>query len=54
MSDDSWSGQRACGGRRLAKLEPLVRQLQLQLAEPLDFGPRTIVVNSLNAYRPSE
>ena len=45
------SGQ-LCGERRLAKLEPLVRQLQLDLAEPLDFGCPTMVVSTLNGYRP--
>lgn len=46
------SGQ-LCGEGRLAKLEPLVRQLQLDLAEPLDFGCPTIVVSTLNGCRPT-
>ena len=37
----------------MAKLEPVVRQLQQQLAEPLDFGCSTMVVSTLNGHRPT-
>ena len=41
-----------CGDRRLAKLRPMVRTMQRELSEPLDFGCPTVVVNTANGYRP--
>ena len=39
--------------RRLAKLATLVKRLQQELAEPLDFRCPTMVVTTLNGYRPT-
>ena len=46
------SGQLS-GDRRLAKLATLVKRLQQELAEPLDFGCPTMVVSTLNGHRPT-
>jgi hypothetical protein len=42
-----------CGETRLSTLAPLVKRLELDLLQPLDFGCPVFVVNTDNGYRPT-
>lgn len=42
-----------CGEIRLNKLTPLVKRLDEELTEPLDFGCPVLIVDTDNGYRPS-
>src|ERR1700722_5233879 len=42
-----------CGENRLNKLRPLVKRLNEELHEPLDFGCPVVIVDTDDGYRPS-
>jgi hypothetical protein len=42
-----------CGEKRLKKLVPVVKRLNWELREPLDFDCPSIVVNTDNGYQPT-
>ena len=37
----------------MARMRPIVRQLQQDLAEPIDFSCPTVVVSTVSGYRPT-
>jgi hypothetical protein len=42
-----------CGEARMRALAPLVKRLESELRQPLDFGGRVLVVNTDDGYHPS-
>ena len=42
-----------CGEARLSKLMPVIERLNVELAEPLNFGCPTFVVSTDDGYQPT-